>query len=75
VIVPEGRGDVLGVIDEPFMVRALDRAQVRGLVAHGLALADGSHEWLLGLFGLADPEYLRFTDFSATGGSNRPATV
>jgi DNA-binding NtrC family response regulator len=50
-------------VHRPFMDRELSRSQVKGIVSRGLAATHGSYKKLLGLFGLAEDEYLRFMDF------------
>jgi transcriptional regulator with GAF, ATPase, and Fis domain len=58
-----GEGTFWELIYEPFMARDLNRVQVREVIAHGLALADGSYKRMLRLFGMPDSDYLRFMDF------------
>jgi hypothetical protein len=45
------------------MSRELSRAEVREIVARGLAATRGSYRKLLGIFGVAHEDYLRFMDF------------
>jgi transcriptional regulator with GAF, ATPase, and Fis domain len=47
----------------PYMNRELARAEVREIVARGLAATRGSYKRLVTLFGVADADYLRFMDF------------
>lgn len=47
----------------PYMARELSRAEVKEIVARGLAASRGSYKKLLALFGVADGDYLRFMDF------------
>jgi hypothetical protein len=48
---------------QPYMDRELARADVRVIVSRGLSASRGSYKRLLALFGIADPDYLRFMDF------------
>jgi DNA-binding NtrC family response regulator len=50
-------------VHQPFMDREMNRAEVRAVITHGLDVARGSYKRLLGVFGLADEEYLKFMDF------------
>ncbi len=47
----------------PYMSRELSRAEVRDIVAQGLEATRGSYKKLLGPFGIAASDYLRFMDF------------
>jgi len=58
-----GEGDFWTVVYEPFMARDLNRAQVRDIIAEGLARSGGSYKRLLPAFGIAEADYLRFMDF------------
>jgi DNA-binding NtrC family response regulator len=50
-------------VHHPYLDRELSRAQVRAIVARGLAASRGSYKRLLALFGIAEADYLRFMDF------------
>ncbi len=58
-----GEGSFWEVIYEPFMARELNRAQVRAVIAAGLAASQGSYKRLLDSFGIDPKDYLKFMDF------------
>jgi transcriptional regulator with GAF, ATPase, and Fis domain len=58
-----GREQFWDVVYRPYMERNLCRKTVRQLVARGLTQTRGSYRKLLGVFGIADEEYLKFMDF------------
>lgn len=58
-----GDKDFWDSIYEPFMARELNRGQVRGVIAEGLARVDGSYKRLLRVFRIAESDYLKFMDF------------
>jgi len=58
-----GEGNFWELVHGPFMKRELTRADVREIVARGLAGAGGSYKRLLRDFGLPDDDYVRFMDF------------
>lgn len=51
------------VVYRPFMDRELSRSEVREIVEQGLYRSRGSYKRLLGVFGIAETDYLRFMDF------------
>jgi transcriptional regulator with GAF, ATPase, and Fis domain len=51
------------VVHGPLMNRELSRSEAREIVAQGLDRSRGSYKRLLGLFGVADADYLKFMDF------------
>ncbi len=55
--------DFWTVVHDAFLARDLNRAQVRALIAKGLAEAKGSYRELMGILGLPAPAYQRFMDF------------
>jgi DNA-binding NtrC family response regulator len=55
--------DFWRVAYDPFMARDLNRAQVRALIAKGLADSKGSYRDLVTVLGLPPAEYQRFMDF------------
>lgn len=55
--------DFWKLVHDPFMARDLNRAQVRALIAKGLADAKGSYRDLMSLLGLPASGYQRFMDF------------
>ena len=59
----EEQGCFWDVVHRPYMDRELSRAQVRDIVARGLAGSQGSYKRVLALFGMPDEDYLRFMDF------------
>lgn len=59
----EGGEDFWQVIQDPYLDRALNREQVKKVVALGLEKTAGSYKNLLGLFGLPEDQYTRFMDF------------
>jgi DNA-binding NtrC family response regulator len=58
-----GAADFWEVVHGPYLARELSRAQVRGLIARGLAVTRGSFKRLVGLFGLPAQDYMRFMAF------------
>lgn len=50
-------------IHRGFLDRELNRAQVRGFIARGLAAADGTYRGLIAKLGLPPGDYQRFMDF------------
>lgn len=50
-------------VHRPFMDRELSRADARDIVLQGLERTRGSYKRLLGLFGVAEADYLKFMDF------------
>jgi transcriptional regulator with PAS, ATPase and Fis domain len=50
-------------VHRPFMDRELSRAEARDIVLEGLQQTRGSYKRLMGLFGVAEREYLKFMDF------------
>jgi DNA-binding NtrC family response regulator len=50
-------------VHAPYLKRQLNRDQVRNIVSRGLAASRGNYKRLLGIFGIADSDYLRFMDF------------
>jgi transcriptional regulator with PAS, ATPase and Fis domain len=59
----EGRADFWSAVHEPYMDRELNRAEVRDIVLRGLERTRGSYKALLGVFGIAPTDYLKFMDF------------
>jgi len=57
------REDFWKIVHRPFMARDLNRAQVRALVAKGLADAKGSYRDLVTLLGVPRSDYQKFMDF------------
>jgi DNA-binding NtrC family response regulator len=51
------------VVYRPYMDRELSRGEVREIIEQGLYRTRGSYKKLLGVFGIADSDYLRFMDF------------
>jgi hypothetical protein len=51
------------VVHRPLMTRELSRAEARAVVARGLERSRGSYKKLLGVFGVAPQDYLKFMDF------------
>lgn len=51
------------VVYRPFMDRELSRREVREIIEQGLYRTRGSYKKLLGVFGVAETDYLRFMDF------------
>ena len=58
-----GEGTFWELVHAPYLARELSRAEVRLIVERGLVATRGSYKRMLGLFGLADAEYLKFMDF------------
>jgi Nif-specific regulatory protein len=58
-----GEADFWQLVHDPFLSRELNRAEVRAIVAEGLTRSLGSYKRLLGPFGIADSDYLKFMDF------------
>ncbi len=58
-----GDGTFWELVHRPFMDRELSRADARTLVERGLTATRGSYKRLLGLFGIAEDDYLKFMDF------------
>lgn len=58
-----GEGTFWDLVHAPYMERELSRAEVRLVVERGLVATRGSYKRLLGLFGIADVDYLKFMDF------------
>lgn len=58
-----GEGTFWELVHAPYMERELSRAEVRLVVERGLVATRGSYKRMLGLFGVADGDYLRFMDF------------
>ncbi len=57
------REDFWRVVHDAFMARDLNRAQVRALIAKGLADSKGSYRAMMALLGLPPSDYQRFMDF------------
>jgi transcriptional regulator with PAS, ATPase and Fis domain len=51
------------IVHRPYMDREINRQQVREIVALGLDHARGSYRRMLGFFGIAQSDYLKFMDF------------
>jgi DNA-binding NtrC family response regulator len=58
-----GDGDFWQIVHHPFMERELSRGEVRLIVERGLTATRGSYKRLLGMFGIAEGDYLKFMDF------------
>jgi len=58
-----GTANFWDVVHGPFMDRELSRAEAREIVTQGLDRTRGSYKKLLGLFGVAEGDYLKFMDF------------
>jgi transcriptional regulator with GAF, ATPase, and Fis domain len=56
-------GDFWSVVREPFLNRELNRAQVKAIIARGLADAEGSYKKMLRIFRVQQDDYLKFMDF------------
>ena len=51
------------VVSEQYMVRELNRPQVKAIIAKGLKESRGNYKRLLPLFGLPESDYQKFMDF------------
>ncbi len=58
-----GQTDFWNGIRGEFLRRELNRGQVRAIVAEGLVRSLGSYKGLTALFGIAQEDYVKFTDF------------
>lgn len=58
-----GEGSFWELVHAPYMERELSRAEVRLVVERGLVATRGSYKRVLGLFGVAEGDYLKFMDF------------
>jgi transcriptional regulator with GAF, ATPase, and Fis domain len=58
-----GDGSFWQLVREPYLERELNRREVRAIIREGLGQTGGSYKELLGAFGMAPAEYLRFMDF------------
>ena len=58
-----GQTDFWNGIRGEFLRRELNRGQVRAIVAEGLVRSLGSYKGLTTLFGIAQEDYVKFTDF------------
>ena len=58
-----GQTDFWNGIRGEFLCRELNRGQVRAIVAEGLVRSLGSYKGLTALFGIAQEDYVKFTDF------------
>jgi transcriptional regulator with GAF, ATPase, and Fis domain len=56
-------GSFWEMVHQPYLDRELNRMQVREIVAQGLSHVRGSYKELLGAFGMAPEDYLKFMDF------------
>jgi len=61
-----GTANFWDVVHGPFMDRELSRAEAREIVTQGLDRTRGSYKKLLGLFGVAEGDYLKSWTFSDT---------
>jgi DNA-binding NtrC family response regulator len=60
---PGTGGEFWERIHRGFLDRELNRSQVRGFIARGLAAADGTYRGLIAKLGLPSSDYQRFMDF------------
>jgi transcriptional regulator with GAF, ATPase, and Fis domain len=56
-------GSFWELVHQPYLERDLNRLEVREVIALGLRHTRGSYKDLLGAFGIAHPDYLKFMDF------------
>ncbi len=59
----DGRESFWDVVHRPLMSRELSRSEAREIIAQGLDRSRGSYKRLLGLFSVAEADYLKFMDF------------